>query len=101
MRKTILSLAVSAAAIASLTLTPGVASAQELAPSSCNSGIGYSEYAWAKCTSGTGYVRAVAKCSDSVTTVRADGAWAKVGTQSSAYCPHSYYVVGHSFITKS
>ncbi|MGW4406497.1 hypothetical protein ACWEJ6_20885 [Nonomuraea sp. NPDC004702] len=78
------------AAAAAVSLAPSAASAEPL-PSNCHSGIGYrSAYSWAYCTSGSGYVRAIATCSNGSSTSKAYGPWMWVGSQSEAHCGGAY-----------
>ncbi|MEU7855038.1 hypothetical protein [Nonomuraea sp. NPDC049141] len=99
MKITMLATLVAAAAVVSL--TPGVANA-EPGPSGCSSGYGYRhEYTWAHCTSGAGYVQAIATCSNGSATTKVRGPWKYVGDQSEAHCPSSHRkAVGHAYSTK-
>ncbi|MEU0569220.1 hypothetical protein ABZ297_28110 [Nonomuraea sp. NPDC005983] len=76
-------------------------------PSGCDSGIGYRHaYSWARCTTGGGYVRAVATCAKGTAKKKVYGPWkvnagAPEDRQASAWCPSSHpRVVGHSYDIK-
>ncbi|MGP3932507.1 hypothetical protein [Nonomuraea sp. KM88] len=92
----------SAAAIAVVSLTPGVAKADP-PPTDCHHNFGWQDdYTWARCDKGSGYVRAIATCSNGSKKTTATGPWKGIGVQSNAHCPTSHpKAVDHYFDIKT
>ncbi|MET8867344.1 hypothetical protein ABZW11_30745 [Nonomuraea sp. NPDC004580] len=100
MRKMIMAVVTAAAITAVFPLAQGTAHADPV-PSDCHSGIYYQKYkTWASCNSGSGYVRAVAKCPTGTTY----GPWVVVSSgvagQSVATCSGNRNATGHSYQIK-
>src|SRR4051812_29012300 len=99
MNKKISAVLASAAAVAFVSLTP-IAAQAEPVPDDCHHGIGWQpNTTWASCNKGSGYVQAIAKCSNGSTTKTVKGRWVTVPSeQSVAVCPSTHKkAVGHSF----
>ncbi|TDE34762.1 hypothetical protein E1295_36730 [Nonomuraea mesophila] len=101
MNKSIFAAFASAAAIAVVSLTP-VAAHADPPPSNCISDFGYQpNWTYARCSTGSGYVQAIAKCSNGSKTTYAYGPWKYIGVTSAAHCPDSHNkAVGHDYNIK-
>ncbi|MEV5749883.1 hypothetical protein AB0L00_18850 [Actinoallomurus sp. NPDC052308] len=102
MKKTILGALVTVAAGAVVSITPTAAHAEPW-PSGCKDGYMSPRVGtWARCASGAGYVRAIAKChqrnGSGQKTVY--GPWKWVGETSRAMCGPNWIAVGHTHTIK-